>query len=281
MLRLSLVSVPVQAFNAQESGAEGKITLHQLHDKDKSRIRYVKVCPVHGEVPSSEIVSGYEVSKDEYVVIDPAELDEVRTPAEKAITLDSFVAPELIDPLQFDGRNYYLVPDGEAGAKPYIVLHRAMVKQGTWAVGQAVMFSREHLVLVRPHGELLQLSLLHYAGEMRDGKPFDIGEAKITAAEVQLAETLIKASTSKKFDITKYRDSYADKLRALIAAKVEGREIVAAPAEDEPVVVNLMDALRQSVAKAQRKPAAKAAKPPKKMAASRRVGGAAKRRKSS
>src|SRR5690242_7728006 len=90
-LRLSLVSVPVQAFNAVQSD-EGKIQLHQLHDKDHSRIRYVKVCPQHGEIPTSEIVSGYEVSKDEYVVIQPSELDTLRTPAEKAITLDSFIA---------------------------------------------------------------------------------------------------------------------------------------------------------------------------------------------
>ena len=157
-LRLSLVSVPVQAFNVQESGQAGKISLHQLHDKDHARIRYVKVCPQHGEISTDEIVSGYEVSKDEYVVIEPSELDALRTPAEKAITLDSFVPSDSVDLRYFSGRNYYLMPDGEAGVKPYAVLHRAMAKQNKWGVGQAVMFGREHLVLVRPQDELLSLA---------------------------------------------------------------------------------------------------------------------------
>jgi len=281
-LRLSLVSVPVQAFNAEESGAgRGAIALHQLHDKDHSRIRYVKVCPVHGEISNDEIVSGYEVAKDEYVVIEPKELEALRTPAEKAINLETFIPPGTIDPTYFDGRIYYLVPDGEGGVKPYTVLLRAMRKQNKWAVGQAVMFGREHLVLVRPYEELLSMELLHYADEVRQPQDFPVGEAKISATELQLAETLIKASTAKKFDIGKYQDEYTHKLRMLIDAKVEGREIVAPPGEEEPAVVNLMDALRASVAKASKgESGRRAAKPPKKLAASHRSS-AAKRRKSS
>jgi DNA end-binding protein Ku len=281
-LRLSLVSVPVQAFNAEESGSgRGAISLHQLHDKDHSRIRYVKVCPVHGEVTSDEIVSGYEIAKDEYVVIEPKEIEALRTPAEKAINLESFIAPGTIDATYFDGRTYYLVPDGEGGVKPYTVLHRAMEKQNRWAVGQAVMFGREHLILVRPYEGLLSMEMLHYADEVRRPQDFPIAEAKVSAAELQLAETLIKASTAKKFDIGKYQDEYTHKLRMLIDAKVEGREIVAPPSEEEPAVVNLMDALRASVAKAQEgEPARRAEKPPKKLVASHRTG-AAKKRKSS
>ena len=94
--------MPVQAFNAVQSD-EGKIQLHQLHDKDHSRIRYVKVCPQHGEIPTSEIVSGYEVSKDEYVVIEPSELTGASHAVRKGDTLDSFIAPESIDPVFFAG----------------------------------------------------------------------------------------------------------------------------------------------------------------------------------
>jgi DNA end-binding protein Ku len=285
-LRLSLVSVPVQAFSAQER-EDGKIALHQLHDKDHARIRYVKVCPQHGEVKNDEIVSGYEVSKDEYVVIEPDEIDALRTPGEKAITLDTFVAPDTIDLLYFSGRNYFLMPDGEAGVKPYTVLHQAMEKQNKWGVGQAVMFGREHLVLVRPQDDLLSLALLNYADAVRSADGFELGEVKVSATELQLAETLIKASTAKRFDITKYKDEYVHKLRELIDAKVEGREIVTPPSQDEPVVVNLMEALRASVAKANKGtmtskavPAKRAAKPAKKLAASHRPA-AAKRRKSS
>jgi DNA end-binding protein Ku len=279
-LRLSLVSVPVQAFNAVQSD-EGKIQLHQLHEKDNSRIRYVKVCPQHGEIPTSEIVSGYEVSKDEYVVIQPAELDALRTPSEKAITLDSFVAPESIDPVFFAGRSYYLMPDGEGGVKPYTVLQQAMVKQGKWGIGQAVMFGREHLVLVRPYEGLLSLALLNYARAVRSVEDFQIGEAKVSPTEVKLAETLIKASTPKKVDLSDYQDEYVHKLRMLIDAKVEGREIVTPPGEEEPVVVNLMDALKASLEKANKRTApARAAKPAKKLAASHRSSSGKKRKTS-
>lgn len=279
ILRLSLVTVPVQAFNVRESG-RGKITLNQLHDKDHSRIRYVKVCPVHGEVSNEEIVSGYEYAKDQYVVVDPGELDAMRTEAEKAINLDTFVAPDAIDDLYLDGRTYYLVPDGIAGIKPYGVLNEAMKRQNKYAIGQGVMFSREQLVLIRPHGELLAMWMLSYADEIRQPDGFEAGDAKVTPEELKLAETLIKASTAKKFDFSKYEDTYTHKLRALIEAKVAGHEIVAPPAEEQPAIVNLMDALKKSVARASGEPA-RAAKPPKKLAASQRVKTAAKTRKSS
>ena len=171
------------------------------------------------------------------------------------------------------------MPDGEAGVKPYAVLHRAMAKQNKWGVGQAVMFGREHLVLVRPQDELLSLARLNYADEIRQTSAFSLPEAKVSTTEVQLAETLIKASTAKKLDLGKYQDEYNHKLRMLIDAKIEGREIVTPPGEDEPVVVNLMDALRASVAKTEKGPATKrpAAKPAKKMAASHRTQAVKKR----
>ena len=277
-MRLSLVSVPVQAFSARESD-QGTVTLHELHDKDHSRIRHVKTCPVHGEVSKDEIVSGYEVSKDEYVIIDPDEIDKLRTDSEKAIQLETFVPAESIDSIYLDGRAYYLLPDGEGGVKPYTVLHEAMIKQKKWAVGQAVMFGREHLVLVRPMGKLLSMAFLSYAAEVRLPEAFDIGEAKTTAAEIKLAETLIKASTAKRFDISKYKDEYATKLRTLIEAKIEGREMVSPPEEETPRVVNLMDALRESLAKASG--TKKIARPPKKLVASRHPKHVARRRKSS
>ena len=126
------------------------------------------------------------------------------------------------------------MPDGEAGVKPYTVLHQAMVKQNKWGVGQAVMFGREHLALVRPQDDLLSLALLNYADAVRNADGFELGEAKVSATELQLAETLIKASTAKKFDITKYKDEYVHKLRELIDAKVEGRRSSHRPAKTSP-----------------------------------------------
>jgi DNA end-binding protein Ku len=278
-LRLSLVSVPVQAFNATVSGG-GEIHLNQLHADCGSRIRYKKTCPIHGEVSNSEIVSGYEYSKGRYVVIEPDELDRLRTDADRAINIDSFIKPDDIDPLYFDGRNYYLVPDGPVGQKPYAVLHRGMSELNQWAVGQAVFSGKEQLVLVRPIEDLLVMTMLHYDAEVRQPATFDneLTKPAISKEEVRLAETLIKASASDKFDLTKHHDVYTERLTQLINAKVKGEEIVAPPEEDVSPVINLMDALRQSVAKTQRN--GKAAKPPKKMAGSR-VKTTTARRKSS
>ncbi|HEY2414729.1 MAG TPA: Ku protein, partial [Pirellulaceae bacterium] len=108
-LRLSLVTVPVQAFNAAASDG-GEVHLHQLHASCHNRIRYKKNCPVHGEVPNDEIVMGFEHAKDQYVVVEDKEVDKLRTPADRAITIDTFIAAAAIDPAYFDGRTYYLTP---------------------------------------------------------------------------------------------------------------------------------------------------------------------------
>ena len=283
-LRLSLVSVPVQAFTASVSGG-GKIHLNQLHDECHSRIRYQKVCPVHGEVSSSEIVSGYEYSKGNYVVVEPDELDKLRSDADRAINIDTFIAPEEIDARYYDGRTYYLVPDGPVGQKPYAVLYRGMEEQQRYAIGQAVFSGKEQLVLVRPLEGLLTMSMLSYESQIRAPSVFheEFEQQQVTKEELRLAETLISASTAEDFDLSKYEDLYTARLTQLIEAKVEGREIVAPPAEEETTVINLMDALRKSVAQAKgsNKATKKAESPPKKMAPSRRKKAAAARRKSS
>ena len=281
-LRLSLVSVPVQAFTASVSGG-GKIHLNQLHDECHSRIRYQKVCPIHGEVSSSEIVSGYEYSKGNYVVVEPDELDKLRTEGDRAINIDTFIAPEEVDPLYFDGRTYYLVPDGPVGQKPYAVLYRGMEEQNKYAVGQAVFSGKEQLVLVRPLDGLLTMSMLSYESQVRPPSALqdEFEKPTVTKEELRLAETLINASTAEDFDLSKYEDLYTARLTQLIEAKVEGREVVSPPAEEEAPVINLMDALRKSVAQAQGGKSKKAAAPPKKMAPSRRKKVAAARRKSS
>lgn len=279
-LRLSLVSVPVQAFNAVVSGG-GEIHLNQLHADCGSRIRYKKVCPIHGEVSNSEIVSGYEHSKGRYVIVEPDELDKLRTDADRAVNIDTFVEPDEIDPLYYDGRSYYLVPDGPVGQKPYAVLTRAMQALGKYAVGQAVFSGKEQLVLVRPVEDLLVMTMLNYEAQVRRPSAFDdeLTKPDVSKEEVRLAETLIKASTTGKFDLNKYHDLYTERLTKLINAKVQGEEIVAPPEEEVTPVINLMDALRKSVAQA--KGSGRTAKPPRKMASSRRAKATTARRKSS
>jgi DNA end-binding protein Ku len=283
-LKLSLVSVPVKAYTATVSGG-GDIRLNQLHNECKSRIQYKKTCPIHGEVKNEDIVSGYEHAKDQYVVVDTEELDKLRTEDDKAIKIDAFVRPDTIDPMYFAGRSYYLLPDGPVGQRPYAVLQQAMANEKEYALAQVVFSGREQLVMLRPVGRLIVMSMLNLDNEMTKPAAFedDVPKVDVTPDEMNLAKTLIKSITPSKLDFAKYKDIYTEKLAALIQAKVEGKEVVAAPATSEPHVISLMDALKQSVAKAQgaageAKPQV-AAKPPRKMAASGKKEAAPKKKK--
>jgi DNA end-binding protein Ku len=266
-LKLSLVSVPVKAYTATASGG-GEIRLNQLHAECHSRINYKKTCPIHGEVPNDQIVSGYEYSKGQFVVIDTGELDKLRTEDEKAINIDAFIKPESLDPVYLSGRSYYLIPDGPVGQKPYALLHQGMIELKKHAVAQVVMHGRDQVVLLRPVDGLLMMSMLAYDNQITKPAAFEdeITQPKLEEEELKLAKTLIDASTPKQFDFAKYKDSYTEKLTQLIEKKVAGEEIVAPPVHEQAQIINLMDALRQSVAKVQG--AEGAAKPAKKMAAS-------------
>jgi DNA end-binding protein Ku len=251
-LRLSLVSVPVQAINAEVSGG-GEIHFHMLHAPCHNRIRYQKVCPVHGEVSNDEIVHGYEYAKGQYVIVEDEDVDRLRSQADKAINIDTFVAPDAIDPMYFDGRTYYLLPDGPMGLKPYAVLLKAMAEQGCCGVGQAVFSGREQLVLVRPMDGVIGLEMLHFHNQIRSQESLsaEIELPEVKKEELRLAARLIEASTREKFDLAEYQDVYTRKLQEVIEAKVAGKQI-ARPPEEETPVINLMDALRKSVAQTRR-----------------------------
>lgn len=283
-LKLSLVSVPVKAYTATASGG-GEIHLNQLHAACNSRIQYKKTCPIHGEVANDEIVSGYEYSKGQYVVIDPNELDKLRTEGDKAVNIDVFINPDDLDPVYLNGRTYYLVPDGPVGQKPYVVLHAGMMEQNRFGVGQVVMHGKEQTFLLRPMNGLLAMSMLAYDTQITKPSAFEeeVPKQEISPEELKLVKTLIDASTNKKFDFGHYKDVYTEKLTQLIEAKVSGKEIVAPPPAEQAHIINLMDALKQSVAKVQQASPAKTAtaeKPPKKMAPSKtKEAGPARKRK--
>ncbi len=173
--------------------------------------------------------------------------------------------------MYLDGRHYYLVPDTPVGQKPYAVLHAAMEQRDRYGVARVIFSGKEQVVLVRPIDGLLMMSMLNYESQMRKPETFhdDVKAPDISQQEVKLAEMLIDASTAKKFDFSNYQDLYTERLTALINAKVEGQEVVATVSEEEVPVINLMEALKQSLGKTG-KPTAKKAKPAKKMAASRR-----------
>lgn len=261
-IRFSLVAVPVKAYTAAASGG-GDISLNQLHKDCNSRIQYKKTCPVHGEVKQDEIVSGYEFDKGQYVVIDPDEIEKMRTPADKAINVQAFVSPDTFDAAYLNGKHYYLLPDGPVGQKSYALLHKSMVETGKYAFAQVVFSGKEQVVIVRPMGNLLAMSMLSYQQEMKDVAEFE-GEApkvEVPAAEIGVAKSLIEMMTQEDFDFSKYRNGYTDKLTQLIEAKMAGKEVVAPPSGEVPQVINLMEALQKSLAAAKQSSAG--GKPPK------------------
>ncbi len=268
-LRLSLVSVPVRAYSAAASG-DGKIHLNQLHDVCHSRIRYQKVCPIHGEVSKDEIVSGFEYGKGQYVIVEEDELDVLRTESEKAINLEMFVPPSAIDPLYYEGRSYYLLPDGPAGSKPYRLLSKAMHDSERYGIAQVSLTGRDQIATVRSIDGLLCLSLLSYEKQLKQPEIFDdeLPDVKVSSEELRLAKMLVSETSADKVDWSRYQDTYTDKLTQLIEAKIAGEDVVAPPRDEEVPIINLMDALKASVART--KGGAKS-RPPKKLASSKRA----------
>jgi DNA end-binding protein Ku len=276
-LRISLVTVPVRAYTALEA-RDGEIHLHQLHRGCHSRIRYKKVCPVHGELPADQIVMGYEFAKNRYVEIDETERKAARTKSDKSIEIEKFVPFAAIDPLYFEGRNYYLLPDGAGASKPFALFKAALDAEDRCAVAQAAIYGRDEVVVIRSHQGLLVLQTLRFASQLKMPREFtdDFPNEKPRSDELKLAKMLIESAAADSLDLSKYQDTYTDKLKELIEAKVEGHEMVNAPMDEAPVSINLMDALRRSVAQAKG-----VAKPKKRMTVGNRELLAAKRRRKS
>jgi DNA end-binding protein Ku len=193
-LSFGLVSFPVQAFNARNP-EQSDIHFHQLHAACHKRIHYQKVCPIHGQVSNDEIVSGYEYAKGKYVEVEPEELDALRTETERSLTIDAFVEPDAIDPIYFDGRMYYLAPEGPVAEEPYAVVTEAMEREGRYGVGQVVFSGKDQLALVRPDDGVLHMAMLNYEAEIRHPREV-VAAAKqghLGGRKVQLAQTLIRS----------------------------------------------------------------------------------------
>ena len=250
-IKLSLVSVPVKAFTANNTSEE--IRLNQLHKECNTRIKYQKVCPEHGELQSDEIVSGYEFSKGQYVVIDPREVSKFRKESDKSISIRGFVRPEDVDPIYYAGRTYYLLPERVAGGKPYALLHKGMADANVHAIASVVISGREQLALLRPLENMLVMTVLSYAKKVKAIDEFSrqLEEQEMSDEEKALTSTLISASFVEDFEIKTFKDEHIENLGKLIKLKVDGQEIVEAVEHDEPKIINLMDALKKSVAKAQ------------------------------
>ncbi len=250
-LRIRLVSIPVKAYTAAASGA--KIQLRQLHRECHSPVKYRKVCPLHGELDNGDLVSGYHYAKGRYVVIDSEELEQLRRQSDKVVEVEGFLPKDAVDPLYLCGKDYYLVPEGPVGQKAYALFREVMSERGHRALAKIVLTGREQIVLLRPLGRLLVMSLLSYAAEVKDPTAFEdeVEEGGISAPELELAEKLLDATTLAAFDPALYTNQYTERLTELIEAKVAGKEIVRAPAPEEPQVLALMEALKRSVKEAE------------------------------
>jgi DNA end-binding protein Ku len=260
LLQLSLVAVPVKAYPATASSHV--VHFNQLHADCGQRIRYEKHCPVHGKVETGAIASGYPYAPDRYVVVEEAELEKLRPAQDRALCLERFLDPSQVDPALFAGRSLYLLPDGLAAQHPYTVLAQALQQRQKWALGRLVLSGHRHLALVRPAQRLLTLHLLHYPAQLRSaaGLETELHGGAATEAELQLAGLLLDAA-SQPIPWAEYRDDTAEQLRALVEASLQHRPPEAPTVEAEQPVLQLLDALKQSVAQALEKQHASVAAP--------------------
>jgi DNA end-binding protein Ku len=245
-IRLSLVTFPVQLHTATASGA--RIRFHQLDRRTGQRIRLQKIVPDQGPVANEDIVKGYEIEADRYVVVEPDELAALRLESKHTIDLVQFVDTCEIDPLYFE-KPYYVVPDGDMAQEAYRVVHRALRDTGKVALGEVVLGGRENLVAIQPSGRGLLLETLRASDEVKKASGYfaEIEDGAVDDDQLELARELIRRKSAP-FDPTRFKDDYETALRELIEAKLQDREL-RAPEGRAPAgqVVDLMDALRRSL----------------------------------
>ncbi len=253
-LTFGLISIPVRLHSA----ARGEtISLNQLHKVCNSRIKMPLFCPVcQRNVDRSEIVKGYEYEKDQYVLVEEEEVKKIAPPSANTMEIEQFVDMSGVDPLYLDA-SYYMVPE-DAGRKAYYLLVQTLEESGRAAIAHVTMHQREHVVVVRPYVHGLTLHTLYYADEVRRlpeyGHP---EEVKVKTEEVKLAKQLVD-SLAGEFDPARYHDEYRTRMKAMLDAKLEGREVATAPHTQMAPVIDMMEALKKSLAARETAPA----KPP-------------------
>jgi DNA end-binding protein Ku len=256
-LTFGLISIPIRLFSAARGE---RISLNQLHSVCHSRIKMPLFCPVcDRKVERNEIVKGYEYEKDQYVLFDEKELEKIEPESARSMEILEFVRLEEIDPLYYES-SYYVTPEDE-GRKAYQLLLDAMEDSGYAAIAKITMHQREHIVVIRPRENGMTLHTMFYTNEIREvaeyGKRTPAAEPK--EAEKKLATQLIE-SLAAKFEPEKYKDQYQEGMKALIEAKQAGQEVAEVPRAKMALVIDLMEALKKSIAEKEKPAASK--KPP-------------------
>ncbi len=251
-LTFGLVSFPVRLFSA----ARGEtISFNLLHKQDHSRIKQVIYCQAEDKpVPRSELVKGYEYEKDHYVEVDEEDIKKVAPKTAKVMEVLEFVKADEVDPIYLES-SYYMAPD-EGGQKPYALLFQALRETKYYGIAKVAMHNREHIVILRPNGKGVVLHTMFYADEIRQVDEFSTDTSQVKEKELALAKMLIDSLTAE-FEPQKYQDTYRTNLQAMIQAKLEGQQVVATPTPHIAPVIDIMEALKRSLAE-QKKPVASA-----------------------
>ena len=269
-ISFGLVNIPIGLAVATQ---RSDIAFRTLHRECGTPIKNKRWCPFHErDVEADELVKGWEVAKGEFVVIEESDLEAVALQRSQSIEILRFVALADVDPVYFD-RTYYLAPaTTEAQRRPYVLLLRAMEETGMAAIGKFVLWGKENLCLIRPRGEGLALETLFVAEDVRSHQEIEeaVESTEVKKAELDLARQVI-ASIVGEFDPAEFENEYRRDLRAMLEAKLAGREVAKPEPVPETPVVDLMDALKKSVAEVQSRGSAdgkaKAAPKPRRRAA--------------
>ena len=246
-ISFGLVSIPVKLYSAAVSQS---VSFNLLHAKCGSRIKQQTFCPVdQTTVERNELVRGYEFAKDQHVRVTDEELKSLEGEDSKVIDIAEFVPLDQVDPIYFE-KTYYLGPD-KGGDKAYRLLAETMAKTDRVAVARFIMRGKESLVLIRPSQDGLMLHTMYFADEVRDFSEIDKGKsAKIAEREGELARKLIDELSTDEFKPDQYKDEYRERVLEMVNKKVEGKEVtVTSPEAPRSQVIDLMDALKESLAK--------------------------------
>jgi DNA end-binding protein Ku len=253
-LKLSLVSCPVRLYNAVSRSE--RVSFHLLHKDTHNRIQMKPHDPELGAVERSDLVKGYEYEKDQYVIFTDEDFEKVQIESSKAIVIEKFVDAADVDEIYYESP-YYLAPDGAVAEETFRVVQWAMREKNKVALSRVVLSSRERLIALAVRDKGLLMMTLRNADEVRDADEFftDIQEEEPDKEMLDLASALIEQKSGA-FDPSEFKDRYHDAVVEMVKAKVKGQEPVLAKAPERGKVINLMDALRQSL-DADRKPPAK------------------------
>ena len=255
-ISFGLVNIPIGLAVATQ---RTDVSFRTLHRECKTPIKQKRYCTVHErDVGPDEVVKGWEFVKGEYVIVEEDDLEAVALQRSNSIEILRFVQLEEVDPVFFD-RTYYLAPaDAEAQRRPYVLLLRAMEDTGMAAIGKFVLWGKENLCLIRPQGNSLALETLFFAEDVRAKRDIEdaVADSDVKDAELDLARQVIE-SISGEFEPEEFRNEYRDELRQMLEAKLAGQEIAKPVPAPETPVIDLMEALKASVAETKKQPAAK------------------------